>query len=80
MNKRIEFQMTDMKRIRMKEFAKKQLLLSKAVHEEQLAHNVKIENIAAQTSSSLSQIMAIFCRTEERSEVPRSFWRRLFNR
>ena len=80
MSKRIEFQMMDLKRIRMKERAKQQLLLCKEVHEEQLAHNSKIENIATEMAAAMVRIMAAIGRMEERTRDARGFWARLFNR
>jgi hypothetical protein len=80
MSKRIEFQMMDMKRIRIKERAKGQLLLCKAAYEEQLTHNSRIENIAWRITDALVQIMSVVCRMEDRNNEPRGFWKRVFNR
>lgn len=79
MSKRIEFQMMDMKRLRLKERAKGQLLLPKAVHEEQIEHNKVIEEAAVELVWSLSQIKKALLRFEDMCKEPRSFWRRLFN-
>ncbi len=80
MSKRIEFQMMDMKRLRLKERAKQKILLAKAVHEEQVYHNAAIENIATEMATAMVRILAAIGRMEERTRNVRGFWARWFNK